>query len=211
MYKVGIWGGYPFVKKRRKSTIIQEIFGRVGILYTFAADLKQLGGGRSPPPSVIQKDMIERELVTQLAKEGLASTDIFLVDVMMGLENLIRVEIDSNRALSIDDCAALNRFLVSHLDKEAEDYELEVTSAGINSPFKIVPQYVKHIGEEVEMALKKGVKLKGILKAADGLGVVITVEKQVKPEGAKRKTTEQKDFSYTYEEIKYTKYIIHIK
>ena len=92
-----------------------------------------------------------------------------------------------------------------------EDYELEVGSAGITSPFKVLRQYIKNIGNEVEMLLKSGVKLTGVLKAADEQGLVVTVEKQVKPEGAKRKMTVDEDLSYTYEEIKYTKYLIRFK
>ena len=64
---------------------------------------------------------------------------------------------------------------------DAEDFELEVGSAGITSPFKVLRQYVKNIGKEVEMLLKNGTKLAGVLKSADENGVVVTVEKQVKP------------------------------
>lgn len=92
-----------------------------------------------------------------------------------------------------------------------EDFELEVGSAGITSPFKVLRQYVKNIGNEVEMLLKSGTKLTGVLKSADENGVVVTVEKQVKPEGAKRKVTVREDQSYTFDEIKYTKYLIRFK
>ncbi len=97
------------------------------------------------------------------------------------------------------------------LDRDVEDYELEVGSAGISAPFKILRQYVKNIGHEVEVQLKSGVKLTGILKSADEAGIVLTVEKKVKPEGAKRKITIQEDQTYTKEEIKYTKYLIRFK
>ena len=61
------------------------------------------------------------------------------------------------------------------------------------------------------MLLKSGVKLTGVLKSADENGVVVTVEKKVKPDGAKRKVTVREDKSYTFEEIKYTKYLIRFK
>ena len=97
------------------------------------------------------------------------------------------------------------------LDRDVEDYELEVGSAGITSPFKVLRQYVKNIGNEVEMLLKNGSKLTGVLKSADENGVVVSVEKKVKPEGAKRKVTVVEDESYTFDEIKYTKYLIRFK
>ncbi|MDH6535211.1 ribosome assembly cofactor RimP [Parabacteroides sp. 52] len=155
--------------------------------------------------------MIDKSLVCQLVEEGMASTDNFLVDVVIKPGNLIVVEIDNDEAVSIDDCVALSRYVESHLDREVEDYELEVGSAGITSPFKVLRQYIKNIGNEVEMLLKSGVKQNAVLKAADEQGIVVTLEKQVKPEGAKRKITVQEDQSYTYDEIKYIKYLIRFK
>ncbi len=133
--------------------------------------------------------MIEKKVVSQLIEEKLASSSNYLVDVVIKPGNLIVVEIDNDEAVSIDDCAELSRYLEEHLDRDVEDYELEVGSAGITSPFKVLRQYVKNIGNEVEMLLKNGSKLTGVLKSADENGVVVSVEKKVKPEGAKRKVT----------------------
>lgn len=155
--------------------------------------------------------MIEKNVVSKLVEEKLASSDNYLVDVVIKPGNLIIVEIDNDEAVSIDDCVQLSRYVEEHLDREVEDYELEVGSAGITSPFKILRQYQKNIGNEVEMQLRSGTKLTGILKDASEEGVVITVARQVKPEGAKRKTTVEEDQSYTFDEIKYTKYLIRFK
>ena len=155
--------------------------------------------------------MIEKKVVSQLIEEKLASSSNYLVDVVIKPGNLIVVEIDNDEAVSIDDCAELSRYLEEHLDRDVEDYELEVGSAGITSPFKVLRQYVKNIGNEVEMLLKNGSKLTGVLKSADENGVVVSVEKKVKPEGAKRKVTVVEDESYTFDEIKYTKYLISCK
>lgn len=155
--------------------------------------------------------MIEKKVVSQLIEEKLASSSNYLVDVVIKPGNLIVVEIDNDEAVSTDDCAELSRYLEEHLDRDVEDYELEVGSAGITSPFKVLRQYVKNIGNEVEMLLKNGSKLTGVLKSADENGVVVSVEKKVKPEGAKRKVTVVEDESYTFDEIKYTKYLIRFK
>lgn len=155
--------------------------------------------------------MIEKKVVSQLIEEKLASSSNYLVDVVIKPGNLIVVEIDNDEAVSIDDCAELSLYLEEHLDRDVEDYELEVGSAGITSPFKVLRQYVKNIGNEVEMLLKNGSKLTGVLKSADENGVVVSVEKKVKPEGAKRKVTVVEDESYTFDEIKYTKYLIRFK
>lgn len=155
--------------------------------------------------------MIEKSVVKQLVEEKLASSENYLVDVIVRPDNSIVVEIDSDEAVDIDDCAELSRYIEEHLDRDVEDYELEVGSAGITSPFKVLRQYLKNVGNEVELLLRNGVKLTGTLKAADEEGIVFTVEKQVKPEGAKRKITVQEDLSYKYDEIKYTKYLLRFK
>lgn len=155
--------------------------------------------------------MIEKNTIRQLAEEKLAASDYFVVDVEIKPGNVIVVEIDSDKAVSIDDCAELSRYIEEHLDRDAEDFELEVGSAGITSPFKVLRQYRKNIGNEVEMLLKAGKKLTGILKDANEENVTLTVEKQVKPEGAKRKITVEEDQTYSYDEIKYTKYLIRFK
>lgn len=155
--------------------------------------------------------MIEKNTIRQLAEEKLAASNYFVVDVDIKPGNVIVVEIDSDKAVSIDDCAELSRYIEEHLDRDAEDFELEVGSAGITSPFKVLRQYRKNIGNEVEMLLKAGKKLTGILKDANEENVTLTVEKQVKPEGAKRKITVEEDQTYSYDEIKYTKYLIRFK
>ena len=158
-----------------------------------------------------ERIMIEKNTIRQLAEEKLAASDYFVVDVEIKPGNVIVVEIDSDKAVSIDDCAELSRYIEEHLDRDAEDFELEVGSAGITSPFKVLRQYRKNIGNEVEMLLKAGKKLTGILKDANEENVTLTVEKQVKPEGAKRKITVEEDQTYSYDEIKYTKYLIRFK
>jgi ribosome maturation factor RimP len=155
--------------------------------------------------------MIDKEIICRLAEEKLAASDNYLVDATVKPGNLIVVEIDSDRAVGIDDCAELSRYIEAALDRETEDYELEVGSAGLTSPFKTVRQYTKNIGNDVELLLKNGVKQTGVLTTANETGVTLAVEKQVKPEGAKRKVKTQETLSYTFEEIKYAKYVLKFK
>ena len=141
--------------------------------------------------------MIDKELIVKLVEEKLASSSNYLVDVAVQPGNIIVVEIDNDESVCIDDCVELSRYLEDHLDRDVEDFELEVGSAGITSPFKVLRQYQKNIGNEVEVLLTAGVKLTGVLKSADENGIVLTVEKQIKPEGAKRKVTVEEDQPYT--------------
>jgi ribosome maturation factor RimP len=173
--------------------------------------------------------MIEKEAVKHIAEGQLASSDCYLVDVTIRPGNLIVVEIDHDVAVGIDDCVALSRYIEERIDRDVEDYELEVGSSGVGSPLKIVRQYVKNIGNEVEVLLKSGVKMKGILKSADENGITLTVEEQKNKKKEKReemKSVENNELpsntnSYTltllrsyvlkYDEIKYTKNIIRFK
>lgn len=155
--------------------------------------------------------MIDKRVIEQLAEEKLASSSNYLVSVEVQPGNVIVVEIDNDEAVSIDDCVELSRYIEEHLDRDAEDFELEVGSAGITSPFKVLRQYEKNVGNEVEVLTRNGVKLTGVLKSADEDSFVVTVTRQVKPEGAKRKITVEEDQTYTYNEIKYTKYLIRFK
>ena len=152
--------------------------------------------------------MIDKSVINSLVEEKLAGTDYYLVDINVSKDNSISIEIDNDKGVSIDDCVALSRYVEENLDREKEDFELEVGSSGITSPFKIVRQYRKNIGNEVEMLLKSGTKITGILKDANETGAVITVEKKVKAAGAKRAATVEEDCTYKYDEIKYTKYSI---
>jgi ribosome maturation factor RimP len=156
-------------------------------------------------------NMIEREVVVRLAEAYLKASACYLVEVTVKPDNLIVVEIDHDEAVGIDDCAALSRYIEERMDRSTEDFELEVGSTGISVPFKMVRQYIKNMGNEVEMMLRNGIKLTGKLQAADEESVTLCVAKEVKPVGAKRKTMVYEDQTYSYREIKYTKNIVRFK
>ena len=155
--------------------------------------------------------MIDRNIVSGIVGEWLEDKDYFLVDVTVSPDDKIVVEIDHAEGVWIDDCVDLSRFIESKLDREEEDYELEVGSAGIGQPFKVLQQYLIHIGKEVEVLTKEGKKLEGVLKDANEENMTVTIQKKVKPEGSKRPKLVEEDVTYQYDEIKYTKYLISFK
>ena len=155
--------------------------------------------------------MIDRQQVIDLTNEWLADKEYFLVDVVIGKDDKITVEIDHAEGVWIEDCAELSRHIENGLNGEADDYELEVGSAGLGQPFKVLQQYQNHIGMEVEVLTKDGKKLKGILKEATEEAFTVSVSKKEKKEGAKRPVLVEDDMRFTYDSIKYTKYIIKFK
>ncbi len=155
--------------------------------------------------------MIKKELVCQIVGEWLEGKDYFLVEVIVTPDGKIVVEIDHKDGVWIEDCVELSRYIESKLNREVEDFELEVGSAGIGQPFKVIQQYYNHLGEEVEVLTKDGKKLSGVLKAVDENQFTISIEKKVKLDGAKRPKLVEEDESFTYDGIKYTKYLISFK
>lgn len=155
--------------------------------------------------------MIDKQIVHDIVVEGLQETDCFVVDVQVYAGNNIVVEIDNRVGVDIERCEKLHRFIESKLDREVEDYNLEVGSAGITSPFKVLEQYRKNVGNEVEVLTRDGRKLAGVLSACSEEQFTLTITKKVKPEGAKRKIEVEEDIPLAYNEVKYTKYLIRFK
>lgn len=150
--------------------------------------------------------MIDKEKLVSFVEKELEGTDYFLTEVKVSGQNEITVEVDSDENVDIDFCIALTRKIEEAFDRDEEDYELEVGSAGLTSPFKVLRQYQKHIGDEVEVIEKGGAKRKGELKSADEDGFVIEVMEKVKPEGAKRPVMTPREIAYKYPDVKSVTY-----
>ena len=155
--------------------------------------------------------MIDKKLVESVVNEWLQDKDYFLVDATVSADNCIVVTIDHADGVWIEDCADLSRFIEAHLDREEEDYELEVGSAGLGQPFRVRRQYEIHVGETVETQTRDGHKWQGVLTEVTDDGFTMEVEQKVKPEGAKRPRKELVAMHFTFEEVAYTKYVINVK
>ena len=155
--------------------------------------------------------MIDKNVVKQLANEWLEGKDYFLTNITVSPDNRIVIEIDHAEGVWIEDCVALSRYIENHLDRDIEDYELEVGSAGIGQPFKVLRQYEINVGEPVEVLTTNGKKLVGTLKEATPDHFVITIEEKVKMEGEKRPKMVERNLTFGYDEVKYTKYYLTFK
>lgn len=156
--------------------------------------------------------MVGKSVVSELASKWLNenNTDISLVDVSVSSNNRIVVELWRKDGLSIEDCVSMSKFIENSLDREIEDFELEVGSCGITSPFKINRQYYDSIDLEVEVLQKGGIKHKGILRSFDEKELVLEVEKKVIPEGKKRKVLIKENIVISITDILQTKRVINI-
>ena len=155
--------------------------------------------------------MIDVKTVTEIAERHLEGSDIYVVECKISPMGEIELLIDSDTAVKLEDCAALNRAIEAELDREVEDYSLMVASAGIGTELKLLRQYNKIIGSSVEVLLKDGIKLLAKLNSADEAGIAISYEEKQAVEGKKRKVTVEVTKEYKWEEIKYVKEYLDFK
>lgn len=147
--------------------------------------------------------MISTELIRSLAEQKLSEEgDSYLVDVTVSAANKIRVIIDNFRGVSIVQCVAMSRWIENQLDRETEDFELEVTSPGLDQPFKVFRQYQKNLGRDVEVKMADGLKTEGKLLAADEKGI------EIEQKTGKGKQQVVKQLNIPFADIKETRLII---
>lgn len=152
--------------------------------------------------------MITKETIHNIIEGKIAEDNCFIVDIKVSATNKIMVLIDSIEGITIDYCIQISRLIEGEFDREVEDFELEVSTPGLGQPLKVLPQYIKNIGREIEVILFDGAPFKGILVSANEDDFTVEEEKKVKIEGKKKK--EIKIFSHTYkfDEVKSVKLII---
>jgi ribosome maturation factor RimP len=154
--------------------------------------------------------MITEEQVEQIIHEKIGGTEIFLVAVIMNPGNNIHVHLDTMKGINIDECVEVSRYIVSKMDKEVEDYNLEVSSPGLDASFRVKQQYEKNLGKEVEIIKYDGVKIKAKLLTYSGDS--IEVEQMVKPTPPeKSKKLVAKMVTVAVEDIKTIKAVISFK
>lgn len=182
------------------------LFDLIGIKFIIFA--KEILEGALVSSSFLKTEMLDATEIRNFVEKELEGTDLFLVDVTVKPENFIEVEIDSENPISIEECEKLTRAIESEFDRDKEDYTLEVGSAGLTSPFKVKRQYMKYIGQEVEVLPKNGKKLSGLLKAANDENFTVVTKEKVKKLDSKRPVMEEVEHTLGYDEVKQTKYIL---
>ena len=158
--------------------------------------------------------MISVKTIEELAQERIDELDngCYLVDISVDVANRIVVEVDNlARGLSVDDCVSISRNIEHNLDREAEDFALEVTSPGLDKPLKVWQQYQKNVGRNVKVKNESSGKLEGQLTAADEEGFTLLVETKQRVEGRKKKEKVQTEHHFKYTDNIETKIIIAFK
>ena len=155
--------------------------------------------------------MIDKNKLREEVEKAIEGTDVFLVDLRIEQNNHIVVELDSQSGMDINTCATITRKIEAQFNRDEEDYDLEVGSAGLTAPFKVKQQYLKNLGKEIEVVLKDGTKLKGILSAVNAGDYVIEVPTKIKEPGDKRPKIVNVSHTINFDDTKTAKYIINFK
>ena len=163
--------------------------------------------GQSVPS--FYREMSLEEKVTALVDSALeAYPELFSTDITVSSDNVIRVVLDGDKGVNIDDCIHISTAVEAPLDAEGYDFSLEVTSYGAAEPFRLERQFKKNAGREVELVTIGGIKHKGLLKGiAEGKVVLETETREPKAVG-KGKVTVKKEHYFDVEEVKEAKVII---
>jgi ribosome maturation factor RimP len=149
--------------------------------------------------------MVEKSKIEKLVTEFINGKGVFLVAVKVSSSNHITVLVDTMQGIHIDECAALHRYIEKSLDRDVEDFELEVSSPGLDMPFSVIEQYYKNEGKRIEVIDLDGERFAGSLKNVTGGGFELETEVKVKG-----KPKEIREFSFNFDHVKSAKVILSI-
>ncbi len=154
--------------------------------------------------------MILKQTIEQIVGEYLKDTECELVKVEVSGDNDIQVVVDSLRGVDLDFCAELSRHLESKLNRDKEDFSLEVSSMSLTDPFVTPLQFRKNFGNPVIVTLQDGRKLKGILTDVTDTDFELETEEKVQVEGKKRPQKQTVQYRYAFSEPKSVVYDLKI-
>ncbi len=150
--------------------------------------------------------MIDKGHIEELVYSYIEGKDMFLVGTKVSGANKITVLVDTKKGVTIDECVELHRHIEDNLDRETEDYELQVSSPGLDSPFMVIEQFYKNEGQKVDVVDDDGQKYSGILNNITTGGFDLDTEVKIKGKGK-----EIKQVHLNFEQVKTTKKVLEIK
>ena len=132
---------------------------------------------------------MDKKAIEAVVNPALEAMGAFLVEITVSSDNDVEIVLEKDEgSISWDDCSAVDRLVHEHFSQDEEDYSLTVSSAGLDRPFKVLRQYQKALGTKVDVWMKGGKKLKGVLTAVseetvtvDGNDVPFSVINSVRP------------------------------
>ncbi|MAZ93373.1 MAG: ribosome assembly cofactor RimP [Lentimicrobiaceae bacterium] len=151
--------------------------------------------------------MIDKKHIEDLTEECLFGTDRFVTAIKISTDNKVMVFIDGDSGVNIDNCVELSRHIEGNLDREKEDYELNVASAGADNPFVMLRQYKNNIDNLVQVTSADDRKIRGILKSVNDTDIEL-LEEIRKKNKKNKKVIYGEQITIAFDDIKETKRII---
>jgi ribosome maturation factor RimP len=158
--------------------------------------------------------MIDRKEIERLVEERIQELNngLYVVEMTISSTNVIRIEIDKiNGGVTVADCVSVSRNVEHNLDREKADFELHVSSAGLDKPFRHINQYIKNVGRTINVVTKDGRTIEGeIVKVADEK-IILSAEEMQLLEGKKKKEKVEVIYEIMLTEIKEANIVISFK
>jgi ribosome maturation factor RimP len=149
------------------------------------------------------KNMTFRNKVQELVEAALAEREhLFLIDLSINDANKISVVLDGDFGVNLQDCIDVSRAIENNLDREELDFSLEVASAGVSSPLKLVRQFKKNIGRTLKVKTISSEEIEAKLTAADDEKITLEWQAREPKKIGKGKETVDKKLEIPYESIK---------
>ncbi|MES2836320.1 MAG: ribosome assembly cofactor RimP [Bacteroidota bacterium] len=152
--------------------------------------------------------MLNVDTIKKLVESLFNNDELFIVDIYIATGNKIYIFIDRDNGLEIADCVKVTRHIEANIDREKEDYELMVSSPGVDYPFKTMRQYKKHVGKNVRVTLNDGTQFDGELKSVNDTEMLVCAET---PKKSNKKQIEKNDITISFDTVKETKGIVKFK
>jgi ribosome maturation factor RimP len=156
---------------------------------------------------VITKDKIE-----DIVNDKIADSDVFVVSISVGSGNNIKINLDSDSGLGIDECVQISRHVEHTLDRDEEDFKLDVSSPGVDEGLTMPRQYKKHVGRTLRV-LREGEikKVEGELAEVGSDQIKLVQKEKKRVEGRKKKEWVTTEYDIPFNEIEEAKVIVSFK
>lgn len=142
-----------------------------------------------------------KEKVAQLLEEGLkAKPSLFLIDLTITDSQKIIVTLDGDNGVTLQDCIDISRAIEHNLDREETDFSLEVASAGVSAPLKLMRQYKKNIGRTLKMKTTTG-PVEATLTSVNDDGIVVSWTAREPKKIGKGEETVEKNLELLFSDI----------
>jgi ribosome maturation factor RimP len=155
--------------------------------------------------------MITKEQIQKIVETIVDPKNQFLVNIVVRPGNKVIVTVDDIRGIHLDECAEISKKIEQTLDRNKEDFELEVTSPGLTQPFLVMQQYRKNLNKDIEVLLKNGIKKMVRLISVHENGIDVEEEKKIKPANNKKKQVIIEKQFIEFEDIKNTRIVLPFK